>query len=382
MTAPPDGPARRGHRPPWWPEGEPWPPRRPPWGAAPARFRRRFLLVAAGVLAGLMGTGMVLGALFGGGGPPWSDHPRGGGPGGPLVGLAFVAVVGGGATLLAYRRISRPVGDLLGAAERLTRGDYDAQVEPGGPRELRTLARTFNEMAARLAATEEQRRRFLADVTHELRTPLAVLQSRIEAQLDGIHPRDDRHLGSLLEETQVLGRLVDDLHTLALADAGRLVLHRERTHPATLVEDAVESQAALAARAGVAISVAAPASLPEVDVDPTRIRQVLANLLTNAVRHAPAGSTVTVTVTVAAAARDGDGDGGVAFSVADQGPGIPAGQLALLFERFTRSADSRGSGLGLSIARDLVAAHGGTIRAENGPAGGAVIAFTVPAGAG
>lgn len=339
---------------------------------APRRFRRRFLAVATLLLVLLVGAGVAIGALVRPG--RWSGHAeqpdRPGGPGPPLAALVIVGVVGGGATLLAYRRISRPVGDLLGAAERLADGDYDVRVEPGGPRELRSLSVTFNAMAARLASAEEQRRRFVADVTHELRTPLAVLQSGIEAQIDGIHPRDERHLGSLLEETHLLARLVDDLHTLALADAGRLVLHRERTHPAALVDEAVGSHGAIAARKGVTVTVSAPSSLPELDVDPTRMRQVLANLLSNALRHAPAGSAVSV--------RAEPGDGAVTFTVIDAGPGIPPEQLPQLFERFFRAADSRGSGLGLAIARDLVQAHGGTVRAWNEPGGGAAISFTVP----
>jgi len=280
------------------------------------------------------------------------------------------------ATKRVYRRLARPVGDLLGAAERLGQGDYEVRVTPGGPPELRLLAETFNDVAVRLADAEEQRRRFLADVTHELRTPLAVLQSGIEAQIDGIHARDDHHLASLLEETQVLARLVDDLHTLALADAGRLALHYEPTHPAALVADAVESHATLAARKGVTIVSSVTAGVPEIDADPTRIRQVLANLLSNAVRHTPSGGQVTVAVAMGGAVDVGGA--GVRFVVADSGPGFPADSLATIFDRFTRSADSRGSGLGLSIARDLVVAHGGSITAANAETGGASIGFTVP----
>jgi signal transduction histidine kinase len=341
---------------------------------APQRFRRRFLVVAVVALAVLVGLGVVIGlGVDRWHGAPTSPAPgTRRGPGGLLLVVGFVALVGGVATALAYKRISRPVADLLGASERLAQGDHGVKVEPDGPRELRSLIDTFNQMAARLDATEEQRRRFLADVTHELRTPLAVLQSGIEAQLDGIHPRDDGHLGSLLEETHILGRLVDDLHTLALADAGRLALHHEMAHPAALVAEAVESHHALAERRGVVVGASVPDDLPEVDVDPTRIRQVLANLLSNAVRHA--ASSVTVTVALAEAG------GAVGFTVVDDGPGFPADQIDGVFERFTRAADSRGSGLGLSIARDLVQAHGGTITASNQAGAGAAIAFTVPVG--
>ncbi|MDP9071177.1 MAG: ATP-binding protein [Actinomycetota bacterium] len=372
-TRPPADASRARRAPPWWPEGEQWPPRRPPWHAAPRRFRRRLLLVLLAVLVALVGFGFLVGLSAGGGGRPWGHGGRDRGPGALVAFAGLVAVVGGSATLLAYRRISGPVGDLLGAAQRLGQGDYEARVEPDGPRELRSLITTFNEMAGRLAASEDQRRRFLADVTHELRTPLAVLQSGIEAQVDGIHPRDDRHLLSLLEETQLLGRLVDDLHTLAMADAGRLALHPERTHPSALVEDAVESHAALAERQGVTISSSLSGQLPELDVDPRRIRQVLVNLLSNAIRHVPGGGAVSLRV-------EGDGKE-VRFTVTDSGPGFAPDQLAHLFERFSRSADSRGSGLGLSIAHDLVLAHGGTIRAFNGPTGGATVSFTLPTAA-
>ena len=328
----------------------------------------------AAFLAFLVGIGVLVGVGIKGDGSGPRERERGrGGPWGLVVLAGGIALVGGVATARAYRRIGGPVGDLLAASERLASGDYTARVEPRGPRELRSLATTFNTMAARLAASEDQRRRFLADVTHELRTPLSVLQSGMEAQLDGIHPRDDRHLSSLLEETQLLGRLVDDLHTLALADAGRLSLHREQTHPAALVDDAVESLAPVAARTGVTVTASLAPGLPELDVDPARIRQVLANLLANGVRHAPGGSAVRVGV-------DPDGEG-VRFTVTDEGPGFRSDQLDAVFERFTRASDSRGSGLGLSIARDLVRAHGGTISVGNREGGGAFATFTLPGAA-
>jgi signal transduction histidine kinase len=346
---------------------------------APRRFRRRFALAGLGALALLVGVGIVIGLLVGG--PPDRGPSNRGRDRPPIVGVAAaVLVVGGAATALAYRRISRPVGDLLGAAERVAGGDYDVRLAPDGPRELRALSTTFNDMAARLAGADEQRRHFLADVTHELRTPLAVLQSGIEAQLDGIHPRDERHLASLLEEAQRLGRLIDDLHTLALADAGRIVLHPERLHPVTLVEDAVAGHAPLAERTGVTLSTSAAPPLEgtdvEIEVDPTRVRQVLDNLLSNAVRHTPPGGDVRVRLDPV---EDGPEAGGVRITVTDAGPGF-VGDDAVdhMFDRFTRSADSRGSGLGLSIARDLVQAHGGTIRAGNEPAGGASVSFTLP----
>lgn len=341
---------------------------------APRRVRRRFLVAALALLALLLGIGFVIGLFLDGGWGRWdgrdrteTDRPH---PFALIGTVGMVVVIGSIATSLAYRRISRPVGDLLGAAERVAEGDYDVSVEPDGPRELRQLTATFNDMAARLATNDEQRRRFLADVTHELRTPLAVLQSGIEAQLDGIHPRDDAHLASLLEETQRLGHLVDDLHTLALADAGRLALHRELCRPALLVEDAVADHAALAGRKDVVVRSWIADDVPDIETDPRRFRQILDNLLSNAVRHTTPGGEVEVRV-------EPEGDQ-VRVTVADGGPGFPADRLHRLFDRSTRSADSGSSGLGLSIVHDLVRAHGGAVRATNRPGGGAAVAFSIP----
>ena len=376
--------ARRGHRggrPPWWPEGEQWPPAGPPWRHAPVRFRRR-LLVAALLFILFITTMGALGAHFWRGN--WESSPAGsdgrpGGRGGPFPGVVVViglaALAGTG---FAYRRLAGPVGDLLEAADRVGAGEYDQRLQPRGPREVQSLMRTFNEMSGRLEANEAARRQFLADVTHELRTPLAVLQSGIEAQLDGIHPRDDTHLTSLLDETHVLTRVVEDLHTLALAGAGRLTLHRETLDTDTVVADARAAHGA-AARAREVTLAGPPSGVSEaatpagsVDADPVRLQQVLGNLISNAVRHTPSGGTVTITV-------DGPEPGWVRFTVDDTGPGFPADVVPGLFDRFTKSEGSAGSGLGLAIARDLVRAHGGTIEAANRPGGGASVSFRLPA---
>jgi signal transduction histidine kinase len=325
------------------------------------------LAAVALVVAWMVVAALITGAATGN----WGDRP-----GGMFV-IGALPVVTGAATVVAYRRISRPVGDLLGAAERVATGDYRVDVEVRGPPEVRLLTVTFNEMAARLAADEEQRRRFLADITHELRNPLAVLQSEIEAQLDGVHPRDDHHLASLLEETRRLGHLVDDLHTLALAETGRLVLQQEAVAFGDLVDEVAGRHEAQAQQRDVALRASIAPGLPKVWVDPARVRQVLDNLLANAIRHTPTGGEVLVEV---AAICDGSGDRAmVRCRVTDAGPGFPEDQLGQVFERFKRAGDSRGSGLGLSIARDLVRAHGGTIDAGNDPTtGGASVSFTLP----
>jgi two-component system sensor histidine kinase BaeS len=358
-------------RPPSWPDGETGPPvrRRPP--DARRRFRRRLLVVAVALMVAWTVLVAVTGAATG----LWADR----GPRGLRLVVGGATVVADAAIAVAYRRISRPVGDLLDAAEQVATGDYGVDVEVRGPRELRLLTVTFNEMAARLAANEEQRRRFLADITHELRNPLAVLQSEIEAQMDGVHPRDDHHVASLLEETRRLGHLVDDLHTLALAETGRLVLQLEAVAFGALVDEVVGRHEAQARQREVAVRASIAQGLPKAWGDPARVRQVLDNLLANAIRHTPAGGEVWVEVS--ALLGPGSGDGRMMrCRVTDAGPGFREDQLGQVFERFERAGDSRGSGLGLSIARDLVRAHGGTIDASNDPTtGGASVSFTLSA---
>ena len=340
------------------------------------RFRRRLLLVVAAAFVVVAGLGIALGAIFWHGEGRRGPGPPTGGPRdrGPFPGVAVViglaALAGTG---FAYRRVAGPVGDLLEAADRVGAGEYDQRLRPRGPREVQSLMRTFNEMSGRLEMADAARRQFLADVTHELRTPLSVLQSGIEAQLDGIHPRDDAHLASLLDETHVLTRVVEDLHTLALAGAGRLTLHRESLDAVTAVADALAVHAAAArAREVTLVGPTPEAEALTVDADPVRLQQMLGNLLSNAVRHTPSGGTVTLAV-------DRPEAGWVRVSVADTGPGFPAEVLPGLFDRFIKAEGSAGSGLGLAIARDLVHAHGGTIEAHNPPGGGAVVSFRLPA---
>jgi signal transduction histidine kinase len=288
-----------------------------------------------------------------------------------LVGVVLVA----GAAMFALagrglRRYAAPLADLIGAAERVAEGDLSTRVAERGPREVRGLARAFNTMSERLAASEEQRRRLLADVSHELRTPLAVVQGNLEALIDGVHPSDEAHLRAILDETTILARLIDDLRTLSLAEAGALTLHREPTDLAALVRDTMNAFAARSAEAGVSVDTAAPPDLPVVDADPVRVREILANLVGNAIRYTPSGGRVRVDV-----ARE---DGALAITVSDTGRGIPAAALPHVFDRFYKAPDSRGAGLGLAIAKQLVTLHGGAITATSEVGRGTVIRFTLP----
>jgi two-component system sensor histidine kinase BaeS len=281
-----------------------------------------------------------------------------------LLALAARGVVRG------VRGSAGAAADLIEAAGRVEEGNYGTRVDERGPGEVRALARAFNAMSARLEANEDERRRLLADVSHELRTPLSVIRGNLEGMLDGLYPADAAHLDVILEETRVLERLVEDLRTLSLAESGALRLHREPTDLSVLLREVAAAHKAQADAAGVALDVRAEGELPSVDVDPARTRQVVGNLLANALRYTPEGGGVTLS-----AARDGER---VVVEVADTGPGIGSEAIGRIFDRFYRSADSPGSGLGLPIARSLVNAHGGEISASSEPGHGTTIRFTLP----
>jgi len=290
---------------------------------------------------------------------------------GILVGLFVLAAFA--LTGRVVRRAAAPVGDLIEASGRVEAGDFSVRVPERGPREVRALARAYNAMSARLEETERQRSSALADVSHELRTPLTVIQGNLEALLDGVYPADAAHLSPILEETRLMERLIEDLRTLTLAEAGSLVLHREPTDVGALLGDVAGGHRSQAEAAGVTVTVSAAPGLPDVDVDPLRIREVVANLLTNALRHTPRGGSVEVSL-----AREGE----VAIvSVRDSGSGMTADQRARAFDRFYRSPGSSGSGLGLPIARSLVEAHGGTVAIASEVGAGTMISFTLPSGA-
>jgi signal transduction histidine kinase len=273
----------------------------------------------------------------------------------------------------AFVRIGRTLDSMEEAAERVQEGDYAVRVRvpDRGLRPVRHLARGFNTMVERLQRDEDQRRTLLNDVSHELRTPLSVIAGNIEAMIDGVRPADEAHLSAILEETRVMERLIDDLRTLALAEAGALRLHREPLDVGALVGDVAAGFDARADETGVSLGVTVGEDLPAVEADAARIRQVVANLVVNAFEHTPRGGRIDL-----AASRDGDG---VTVAVLDTGSGIDAELLPRIFDRFQRAADSPGSGLGLAIARDLVEAHGGQIHATSEPGAGTRVEFSLPA---
>jgi len=353
---------RHAARPPWWPANEPWPmqPGRHRWPAGRARFFRRMAMLAMVVLLGGVATAIAL---------VWTVAARfgivAGSPAGAIVVIAgaMLGALCTAALILTggMRFFGRPLGDVMDAAARVA--------EHGAP-QLRGLARAFNTMTTRLADHDRLRRDLMADVAHELRTPLTVIQGRLEGLLDGVYPRDDRQLGELLDETRILSRLIDDLRTLALAEAGTLTLQKEPADIVALAADAVRAVAGEASARGVAIAAEAPPALPAIEVDPVRIREVIGNLLANALRHTPAGGSIEVGVRQAAET--------IEIAVRDTGEGMSPDDLAHAFDRFHKGRASRGAGLGLTIARNLVRAHGGEIAIASQPGRGTSVVVTLP----
>jgi two-component system sensor histidine kinase BaeS len=233
---------------------------------------------------------------------------------------------------------------------------------------LAAVSGSFNRMAARLEEEDERRRRLLADLGHELRTPLTVIRGEIEAVLDGLH--EPESLSHVVDEVELMERLLEDLRILTLTEAGRLRLHKETTDIEVVIGDVIASFASLLERQGVAAVIEVRPDLPEFELDHHRLRQVLANLISNAAAQMPDGGTLRVE-----SSQDG---GSLVVAVSDTGPGIPEDRLERVFERFVKAADSRGTGLGLSIARDLVEAHGGSLHAANRAQGGAVFIVRLP----
>ena len=301
----------------------------------------------------------------------WNNEQHQGGPPsfGPFIGLGIIIV----ATVFVVRRIRRTVGplvDVMEAADRVAQGDYAARVTGSGPKEVSRLISSFNAMAERLDINETQRRRLFADIAHELRTPLSVIQGNIEGMLDGIYPRDDDHLAPLLDSTRVISRLLNDLQTIATAEAGMLQLHRDPTAIDDLLRDVFAAFTPLAKSRQVEFAITGDPVPLEANIDAVRIRQVLDNLVANAIRYTPSGGSIRIS-----ALLEG---GNVTCTVADTGKGMNPEEAAHMFERFVKSKDSGGSGLGLAIAKGIVEAHGGTISATSAVGEGTTVRFTLP----
>jgi signal transduction histidine kinase len=304
-----------------------------------------------------------------------------------LAAITAGVIAGGVSLILALflaNRLLKPVGELTLAANQLAQGELNQRVPVRGKDELATLAQTFNQMADSLKEAGESRQALTADIAHELRTPLAIQRAHLEALQDGVYELSTENLTPILDQNLLLTRLVDDLGTLALAEAGQLTLHYAATDLQSLTRRVAEKFIPQAEARGVRIQVETQPgiqpTLPEVKVDPTRIEQILGNLLSNALRYTPDQGQIMVGITFKAGPG---GTGAVFVTVRDSGPGIPIEALPHVFERFYRADRSRsrlegGTGLGLAIARQLAEAHGGELTAANDARGGAIFTLQLP----
>ncbi len=289
-----------------------------------------------------------------------------------VISVVFGLVV---SSALAYTLL-RPVQALTVAAKKLAEGDLSQRVVVHGKDELADLGHTFNQMADSLQQAEEARRAMTADIAHELRTPLAVQRANLEALQDGVYPLSVENLVPVIDQNHLLTHLVEDLRTLALADAGQIELERVPTDLVSMVGRVVERFQPQAVPQQVQLVIVPPAApLPPMLIDPIRLEQILTNLLSNALRYSPAGGQVELAIV----STQTD----ALVRVHDTGPGIPPEALPYIFGRFYRVEKSRarsegGSGLGLAIARQLARAHGGDLTVTNHPSGGAQFTLILP----
>ena len=281
----------------------------------------------------------------------------------------------------AYRNIATPLAEVMAAADAVADGNLTVRVdesENGPGNQFAKLARSFNRMTEELQHADQLRRNLTADVAHELRTPLHIIQGNLEGVLDGVYEPDETHIEATLEETRMLARLVDDLHTLSQAEAGQLSLHWERVDVVDLLADVETSFSGQAAVKEIDLDLQIEGEPGELTVsgDVDRLDQVLSNLVVNALRHTPRGGVITLR-----AERIGEA---VQLIVADTGDGITAGDLPYIFDRFWRSDESRshvdgaGAGLGLAITKQLVEAQGGTIDVTSKAGEGTRFLITLP----
>jgi len=293
---------------------------------------------------------------------------------GVVVALAVALVV----TWLVAKRLAAPVVEVSEAAQRIADGDYQTRLrQPGLGPEFDQLTTSFNTMAQRLATTEQTRRRLLADLAHELRTPLASIEATIEAVNDGILPSDQATLATLTEQSQRLHRLVGDLSAVSRAEERQLNLNPVLVPLADVVNDSVTAARPRFDAKGISLTVDRGDPVGEVMADPDRLAEALGALLDNALRHTAEGGTVSVATT-----RHGNR---CRIVVADSGEGFDPDHAAELFERFYRGDSSRtasgaGSGIGLTIAKAIISAHHGELKGHSdGPGSGARFEITLPA---
>ncbi len=288
-----------------------------------------------------------------------------------LFGAALAIVLG----YLFTRQIVAPLDRVTTAAHRIAQGDLTQRVKTSGSGELAELGESFNQMAATLSRDQQLRQNMVADIAHELRTPLSILQGNVEAMLDGVLDTNTENLNSLHQETKLLSRLIDDLRTLSLAEAGQLKFYPEATDLREVSSQVIDGFQTQFATKNLTVSLEAAEDLPLAWVDSDRTAQVIRNLVSNAFNYTPEGGSITVRLT--------PGRDGITVSVIDTGTGIPADDLPHVFNRLYRVDRSRarstgGSGLGLAIVKQLVEDQGGRVWVESQPGQGATFSFLVP----
>ena len=292
-----------------------------------------------------------------------------------LIGVIIAGIAAIVVGTWLFRQITRPLGELRSAAQTLADGDLTVRSPVSSQDEVGKLAIAFNDMAAEIERNEGLRRQMVADVAHELRTPLSVMRGNIEAMMDGLVQPNKDELSEVHDEVLRLGRMVEDLRTLSMADSGELQLAMEPLDAAALMKTVARRMAPLGKDRDISIGVQIPDQTLIIQGDEDRLQQALMNLIDNALRHTTAGGSVEV--------EAGRIDDRIFLAVTDEGPGIPAEELPNLFERFWRGDKSRsraggGSGLGLSIVQQIVAIHGGEVGVESPPAGGSRFTILLP----
>lgn len=297
-----------------------------------------------------------------------------------LIAAAVALLLG----LILTRQITRPLRVLTGGARQIAKGALHHRVEVSSKDEIGELAHSFNMMAASLDRGEQARRRLLADIAHELRTPLTVIEGTVNGIIDGVFEPDREHLGSIKEQTALLTRLISELRDISLAESGQLKLELAPTNIVELVQRKLSQAELAASEKNVQLKLNITTEVPDIDVDPTRMEQVIANLMANAVGHTPAGGSITISIAaVAVDANHSVDKPSLIISVADTGEGIAPEHLPNIFERFYRVEDSRsrsegGAGLGLAIVKQMVQAHGGRVWAESEPGKGSIFYIALP----
>ncbi|MDD5499021.1 MAG: ATP-binding protein [Dehalococcoidales bacterium] len=289
----------------------------------------------------------------------------------------IAALVAFGVGVLLTRQITRPIKALNSGAIRLADGQLDYRVKVKTNDEIGQLATSFNSLADSLEKGEKARRQMTADIAHELKTPLTVIEGTVDGILDGVFEASPEHLNSIKDQTAMLTRLIKDLRDLSLAESGQLKLNLEPLDFAALLRSVVSQYQIKAVEKKINLVIDEQGSMPEIEADRLRIEQVIANLLTNAIRHTPESGQILLSVKF-------EGQD-ILTSIADTGEGIDAGDLPHIFERFYRAGDSRarcegGTGLGLSIVKQMIEAHGGRVWAESHTGKGTVFSFSLPAG--